>query len=63
MDMSDKALTEKAFLSGEPYVIYCVSDKTEGGALPELIGKIKQEVSKSKHAQGVEVQPRNLNFT
>ena len=45
IDMTDSAVVQSTFLSGEPHVVYCVSDKTEGGALPDLIGKIKVEVS------------------
>jgi len=52
IDMYDNKVVQATFLSGEPNVVYCVSDKTEGGALPDLIGKIKAEVMKSKHAEG-----------
>lgn len=45
IDMYDPKVVQSTFLSGEPNIVYCVSDKTEGGALPDLIGKIKAEVS------------------
>lgn len=52
IDMYDPKVVQSTFLSGEPNIVYCVSDKTEGGALPDLIGKIKAEVMKSKHGEG-----------
>ena len=53
---ASKEVAEKALLSGEPTVLYCVDDATEAKGAPSVIADIKKELLKSKHSEGAQVR-------
>lgn len=59
LDVTDEAQVKKAFFDGNPYIVYCVNDKSEGAAVPKVISDISGELASNKGTEDVTVVSAN----
>lgn len=58
LDVTNEEQVKKAFFEGNPYIVYCQNDKSEG-AVPKVISDISGELSQNKGTDDVQVVAAN----